>query len=69
MLVDDAFESQYTLCGSANQRSVVHILLFIIRLFVAIDLCYKSQLLQNLAANKAKPRRQFNFGCRRIGHA
>ena len=62
-----ALESQLTFCGSANQRSVVCILLFITRSFVAISLCYKSQQLRNLAANKAKPTRQFNFGRRRIG--
>jgi len=43
MLVDDALESQYIFCGSANRRSVVRILLFITRSLVAIDLCYKSQ--------------------------
>ena len=30
-------------CGSANQRSVVSIHLFITRSLVAIDFCYKSQ--------------------------
>ena len=43
MLVDNALESHQTFCGSENQLSVVRILLFITRSFVAIDLCYKSQ--------------------------
>jgi len=44
-------------------------LLFITRSFVAIHLCYiKSQELRNLAANKAKRRRQFNFWRRLIGN-
>jgi len=58
MLVNNALESQQTFCGSANQRSVVHIFLFITRSFVATDLLQ----LQNLAVNKAKPTRQFNLG-------
>jgi len=65
MLDDNALESQYTFSGSANRRSVVRIFLFITASFVAIELCHKS--LPNLAANKAEPRRQFKFGCRRIG--
>jgi len=41
-------------------------LLFVTPSFVAIHLCYKSHLLRHLAAHKAYPRRQFNFGRRLI---